>query len=357
MARSRNHVLTEPGRPCDAPLMRRVGRRRVLLAAGALALASLAQARASRRVPRLGVLYPNPTYSEASGGSALALYASALKDFGWIVGENLELVNASAEGREERLPALAASLVEKQVDVIWTAGPEAAIAAARATTTIPIAFYGVGYPVEQGLVDSLAKPGRNVTGLASMAGSEWSKAVEALREISPGLRKLAWIRVETVARSVSGAEVRVHDRRFESDALAQGLEVRKFPVYKAEDFDGAFAAISAAGAEGLFCDFTALTIRERQRIADFANRHRLPSAFGAEPYVRAGGLLSYGANRGWMTRRSFVYVDRILRGARPPDLPVEAPTRFQLAVNLKTARLLGLTIPQSLLLRADRIIE
>jgi putative tryptophan/tyrosine transport system substrate-binding protein len=196
--------------------MRRTGRRRFLLAAGALAAAPLARGRTFGAAPRVGLLFPNPTRS--SEGNAVDFFSGILKGYGWIPGENVELEYASGEGSEDRLPELAAALVEKHVDVIWAAGPEAAVAAARATRSIPVVFYGVAFPVEHGLVDSLAAPGRNVTGLASLAGAERSKGLETLLEIAPGLRRLAWLRVLTVARSVTGEEISIRTHSFESEA-------------------------------------------------------------------------------------------------------------------------------------------
>jgi putative ABC transport system substrate-binding protein len=322
--------------------------------AGALALPSIALGQQSR-MPTLGLLYPNP--SAGPQGTALEFFSARLVQLGWKVGQNLKVENASGEGREERMAPLAAALVEKKVDVIWAAGPEAALAAARATRTIPIAFYGVGYPVEQGLVDSLAKPGRNVTGLASFAGSERAKGVELLREAAPKPTRLAWIGVETVTRTLAGAEIRIGGQELTDVANRLGFEFRRHPVSAKEDFDAAFANILESRAQALGADFTALTVRERQRIVNFANTHRLPSVFGSNEFSEAGGLLSYGANRVGMQLQSFTFVDRILRGARPADLPVELPSKFELIANAKTAKALGLSLPQSLILRADRVIE
>jgi len=332
-------------------------RRRAFLALPAALLAApLAKAREHATMRRIGFLFPNPRAKpehRARDPGRLRLQA-----LGSVEGENAVFEVASADGREERLAALAAELVEKKVEVIWAAGPEAAVAAARATKTIPIVFYGVGYPIEQGLVDSLARPGRNVTGLASLSEADWSKRLELLREIAPGRVRLAWIAVETVLVSVSGDRIRATRwGSIEAAAASFGFELRRYAVSKREDFDGVFTALPAAEPQALYCDFTALTFRERQRIADFANHNRLPSAFGAAPFVEAGGLLSYGANRMGMILDSFNHVDRILRGARPEELPVELPSRFELVINLGTAKALGLTVPQSILLRADRVIE
>jgi putative ABC transport system substrate-binding protein len=335
--------------------MQRTRRRRFLLAAGALAAAPLARGRTPTGLPLLRLLYPNPFVT--SDGDFRVNVANIMKRLDWVVGRDLEAQHFSSAGREDGLPALAESIVDEGVDVIWVAGPEAALAAARATKTIPIAFYGVGYPVEQGLVDSFAKPGRNVTGISTVAGSEWAKNLEALREIAPALRRLARIRVETVARDLHGREVVIRDTLMDAAAPGMGFEIRKFSVSAPEDLEGAFTAIREWGPEGLMCDFTAMTFRERLRIIEFANRHRLPSLFGALPYVRDGGLLAYGASRLWMAVHSFTFVDRILRGALPAELPVERPTRFELLINMKTAKALGLTVPQSLLLRADRVFE
>ena len=335
--------------------MQRTRRRRFLLAAGALAAAPLARAQAPQRVRVLRLLYPNPPVT--SDGDLREAVARLMKSHGWTVGKDLESQHFSAEGREDRLPALAERVVEGTVDVIWVAGPEAAVAAARATRTIPIAFYGVAFPVEHGLVDSLAKPGRNVTGIASLAGSEQAKCLQALREIVPTVRRLAHINVTTIRRHVAGGEIQVRDLTIDTPAAEMGVEIRRYPVAAPEDLEGAFAAIQQDRPDALLCDFTAMTFRERQRIIDFANRNDLPSVFGAWPFVRDGGLIAYAANRRWMGIHSFTFVDRILRGARPADLPVELPTRFQLLINMRTAKALGLAVPPSLLLRADHVFE
>jgi len=333
--------------------MQRTGRRRFLLGAGALAAAPLALARTTP--PVLALLYPNPTVT--TDGDLRVNVARIMAGLGWGVGKDLEVRHYSGEGRESRMPALAERAVREGADVIWVAGPEAAIAAARATQTIPIAFYGVGFPIEHGLVDSFAKPGRNVTGIASIAGNEWSKCLQALREIVPGVRRIAYVSVTTVRTNVSGSDVRIRDSWIEAPVAGTGIDIVRFPVTEPEDLEGAFQAIPKGRPEALMCDFTAMTFRERLRIIDFANRNGLPSLFGAWPFVRDGGLIAYAANRSWMGRHSFTFVDRILRGARPAELPVEQPTRFELAINLRTAKALGLTVPESLLVRADRVVD
>lgn len=335
--------------------MGQVGRRRFLISAGALFVAARGRAQRIRALPTLGFLFPNPRPKpEARKRDPVR---TRLRELGWVPDENIVFEIASADGKEDRLPALATELVAKRPDVIWVAGPEAAVAAARATQTIPIVFYGVGYPIEQGLVESLARPGRNITGLASLSEEEWLKRLELLREIAPNRDRLAWIAVETVMTAVSGERVRIRSESIQSAAERLGFEMQRFPVSRREDFNGTFASIRKADVQALLCDFTALTYRERKRIVDFANGHRLPSSFGARPFVEAGGLLSYGASRIGMIVDSFNHVDRILRGANPAELPVELPSKFDLAVNAKTAAALGLTIPPAILLRANRVIE
>jgi putative ABC transport system substrate-binding protein len=333
--------------------MQRTGRRRFLLGAGALAAAPLA--RAGTRMPVLALLYPNPTIT--TDGDFREGAVRIMKRLGWLPGKDLEVRHYSGEGREERMPALAERAVREGADTVWVAGPEAALAAARATKDIPVAFYGVAFPVEHGLVDSLARPGRNVTGLTSLAGSEWSKCIRAMLEIAPGIRRIGYISVTTIRKTVAGGDVHIRDARADPLVAGTAMEILRHPVARPEDLDGALQSIAAAHPDALMCDFTAMTFRERLRIIDFANGNGLPSMFGAWPFVRDGGLIAYAADRVWMVVHSFTFVDRILRGARPADLPVEQPTRFELMINLRTARRLGLTVPDSLLLRADKVVE
>jgi putative ABC transport system substrate-binding protein len=331
----------------------RAGRRRFLAGAGALAAARLA--RAQQRKPVLGLLYPNP--SSGPQGTAQAYFTGILKKLGWNVDADIVLEHASGEGSEDRLQDLANGLVAKRVDVIWAAGPEAALAAARATKTIPIAFYGVAYPVEAELVDSLARPGRNVTGLASVAGAGYVKALELLREIAPGAKRVAWLAVDTGIWSVSGKEVRLSHQAILESARGLGFEFERFPVSSREDFEDAFKAILDSRPQALISDFTALTFRERNRIARFALTQRLPSVATPSVFAEAGFLASYGPNRGWMIEYSLTYVDRILRGAKPAELAVELPSRYEMTLNLKTAKALGIAIPGEILVRADKVIE
>lgn len=337
----------------------RTRRRQFLLSTGALFAAPLVQAQPAK-VRVVGALYPNPSRGKTSDGKewwAADFHATLLSELGWKVGKDVRIEDASAEGDESRLPALAAALVEKKVDVIWAASSEAVTAAARATTSIPIVFYGVGLPVEQGFVDSLARPGRNVTGIAALAGDEEAKLFELLREAVPKATRLAYLRSNTSLQTLSGENLVARLETIPSTAKKLGFDLRIYGVDRSEDFDPAFAAILADRAQVLSVQFHGIMFRERKRIADFALRNNLPSVHRAAPLVEAGGLLYYGANRDAMVKYSWTYVDKILRGARPAELPVELPRKFELVVNMKTAKALGMSVPMSILLRADRIIE
>ena len=321
---------------------------------GGVLAAPCARAQKSLKRPVLGSLTPHPAPKQQSDGPILA----HLRKLGWVNGENIEIFRPDAEGREDRLPALAEEMVRRRVDVIWAVGPEAAIAAARATQTIPIVFWGVASPVEQGLVDSYARPGRNVTGVAFFTGPELSaKLLEILSQVAPGAKRVAAITTPSSTEPVAGERRSRAGSPVESAAQLLGLEFRTHPVRSSDDLDPAFAAILESRAQALLTFGTTLTFRERQRIAGFASRHRLPSVFNQREFVEAGGLVSYGPDTWETVLQSMGYVDRVLRGSRPADLPVERPSKYELVVNLKTARAIDLKIPQSVLLRADRVIE
>jgi putative ABC transport system substrate-binding protein len=290
---------------------------------------------------------------------ALGPFREALKSQGWVDGQNLTIYGAFADFQVERLPALAEELVRKRVDLIWAPTGEAAVAAARASRTIPIVFIGVPWPVESGLVDSIARPGRNATGVALYTGIEVStKRLEFLRSIAPAAKRLSWIIDANAEATVSGGRF---DQRpaLESAAKGLGYEVRFHYTKTSEDLERALAEIREWPAQSLAVAASAVAFGARERIAMFAQRHKLPSAFVTVQFVEAGGLLSY-QNSDALTAsitRSAHYADRILRGAKPSDLPVEMPSKYELVINAKTAKALGLTIPQSLLLRAARVIE
>ena len=331
-------------------------RRHFLAAAGALLAAPLARAQKSAKMPAIGVLIPHPL--EAPEQQAHSPTRTRLIQLGWVPGETVEIVRPDAAGREARLPALAEELVRKRVEVIWAIGPEAAVAAARATQTIPIVFWGVAHPIEQGLVDSFARPGRNVTGIAFFTGPELSgKMVEYLKQIAPTVKRLAEIVTPSARMTVRGDRFSGSSPVVQAAAKKLGAEWRAFEISSVEDFDGVFAAILESQADALFVSGTTLTFRERRRLVEFANSHRLPSAFNQREFVEAGGLFSYGLDTTETAVQTVTYIDKILRGAKPADVPVEMPSKYELVINLKTAKLLDIKMPNSVLLRADRVIE
>ena len=336
--------------------MNNVDRRRFLITVGGTLVAPFVHAQKPVERRTLGILSPHPKPPPEE--VARSPFFARLRQLGWSEPHNLMVERPDHPGRETALPVMAEELVRKRVDVIWTLGPEAAVAAARATGTIPIVFWGVAYPVEQGLIDSYARPGRNVTGTAFFTGPELTtKVLESFREIAPGVRRIAAIRTPSAVSTVKGGSYEESLSVIEAAARTLGFDYRPFTVAKLEDFESVFAAILDSKAQGLMTYGTTTTFRERQRIADFANRNRLPSAYNQVEFVEAGGLFSYGANTLETILHTLSYVDKIFRGARPADLPVERPSKYELVVNLKTAAALGLKIPHVILLRADRIIQ
>ncbi|MGQ0547905.1 MAG: ABC transporter substrate-binding protein [Betaproteobacteria bacterium] len=308
------------------------------------------------KVPVMGILSPHPEVMRPSDGRGV--FTGAMWDLGWKEGGRLMIERAFAQGREEQLPALARSLVDRRVDLIVAIGPEAAVAAAQATKTTPIVFWGVGLPVEQGLVDSLARPGRNVTGIAWMAAIDVAtKKLELLGQIAPRAKRVAWIETPEAIRSVSGREVASVREDLARAARGMGFQLSEHMVSRREDFDRVFAEIRSSGAQALAVRATMLTWRERARIAEFARTHQLPSAFGSEDYADSGGLYSYGVDWRATMPQTAAMVQKILRGANPAETPVELPVKYDLVINLRTAKALGLKVPPSVLLRADRVIE
>lgn len=286
-------------------------------------------------------------------------FLAALRDKGWMAGENLVVARAYADGFAERLPGLARGLVRDGCDVIVTGGAQTTIAAARATRTIPIVFGGALWPVEQGLIDSLGRPGRNVTGHTFYAGMDYStKRLQFLREIAPSSKRLSWVWPEFLfsAETRDGGRVDLL-AMFDAAAKRQGFETRFHLMREGRYADAVFEEAAGWGAQAM----TAALFKEGpKRAADLALRYRLPTIFDERDYVEAGGLLSYGAQEtstASHAKRTAEYVSRILHGAKPADLPVEEPSRYLLAINTKTAKTLGLTVPPSLLLRADEVIS
>lgn len=328
-------------------------RRKFLLAAGALAASPLARAQ-PRRLPVIGELSPMPPQTREV--RAKRAWVVRLRELGWVEGETYRHVGANSEG-EAGLGERAEFLVRSRVDLIYAIGPEAAVAAARATKTIPIVFWGVPYAVEQGLVASLARPGGNVTGTAWQAGPGVdAKRLEVLREIAPNDRRLAHISVPTAVTTVSGAKFS-YPPTMRLAAAELGYEMREFPIATSSDVEPAFAGVLAWKAQSATVAATMLTVREVKRLVGFALRNQLPASYGSRWFVEAGGLVSYGVPTDPPGYRLGEFMDKILRGANPGSLPVDVPRDYETIVNLKTARALGLIVPQAVLLRATKVIE
>ena len=322
-----------------------ISRRRLLATAlGAAAIPSPVVAQVGK-VHRVGILtlISAPSYEE--------VFRRTLRDRGYVEGANLVLDWRRAQGRAERLPELAQELVAERMNVIVTVSNDAALAAKAATTTIPIVMASVGNPEQRGLVASLSRPGANVTGLTLDAGPEIAgKMLEILKEAAP---KISQVAILTVADS----GLPLWTEHANTAARALRLSVQHFVIKNSGDMIEVLAEVRQKNHDALMATSSALIFSIRRQVLDFAARHRLPGVFPFRAYADEGGLLAYGVELNDMFRRAAVYVDKILKGAKPGDLPVEQPTRFELVVNLKTARALGLAIPQSLLLRVDQVIE
>jgi putative ABC transport system substrate-binding protein len=305
----------------------------------------------SGKVLRLGLLYAiTPTFDPASDPVARAL-AEGLRAHGYELGRNTILEFRSAAGDPDRLPALAAELVRLKVDVLVTVGTGATLAARDATRTIPIVMSDVADPVAAGLAASLVRPGGNITGLSANAAEISPKRVQLLQEAVPKLSRVAVLwnsRFKAMALGFQQIEVA---------APSLGVTVQSVRVSGSGDFDQAFAAIARSRPGGLVVLYGPMRGNDLPRIVEFVTRNRLPTVFELGRGISGGGLMEFGANRTDMARSVGAYVDKIANGASPADLPVEEPTRFELIVNLKAARTLGLTIPPSLLMRADRVAE
>ena len=336
--------------------MRRTSRRRFVLSAAALAAAPLARAQAQFGKRTLGVLSPHP--KPTPDRLARSPYYRRLAELGWRLNENLVLERPADPEGEAALPRLAAELVGKRVDVILAIGPEAAVAAARATRTIPVVFCCVAYAVEQGLVRSYANPGGNVTGVALWTGPELAtKLLEIYREIAPDVRRIAAISTPSSVSTVAGDVYEQARPLILAAAHSVGFDYQGHEIATAGDLDRVFDHIHQSGAEGLLTYATTTARRLRHRIADFANSIRLPHASTQADFVEAGALFSYGADMVRTVVQSFEYAGKVLSGANPAELPVERPAAYELVVNLRTAAALGLRVPASVLLRADRVIE
>jgi ABC-type uncharacterized transport system substrate-binding protein len=318
-----------------------------VLGGAALSWPIAARAQQPRKLPIIGLLDPN---TPALDSRRVGAFVQRLSELAWIEGRNVGIEYRWAEGRTERLAEFAAEFVRLQVDVIVTSATPPSMAAKQATSVIPIVFAAVGDPVGTGLVASLARPGGNVTGLSIQATDLAGKRLELLREVVPGLRRLA------IMANPGAPPAVLEMAEVQTTARALGLEVVASEIRRREDIAPAFEVFKGR-AEALYVCNDPLVTTNRVRINTLASGTGLPTVYNVREFVEAGGLMSYGPNFLDLYRRAADFVDKILRGAKPADIPVEQPTKFDLIVNLKTAKVLGLTIPESFLLRADEVIE
>jgi ABC-type uncharacterized transport system substrate-binding protein len=321
----------------------------IMLATVMLALVNLSEAQQPKKVPRIGYL----TSSEPARESRFEAIRLALRELGYIEGENIASEYRYAAGKLDRLPELAAELVRLKVDIIVATGGGPVIQAPKnATKTIPIVMVGQGAdPVEAGLVESLARPGGNVTGLTNLLIQLGDKRLELLKQAVPKVVRVAVLNV----RGNRTHELEL--KEVQTAARALGLTIRSWEVQGTHDFDRVFAAMGKQRSDGLYVPGGPVMRENEKRIAGFALKSRLPSVYTTRAAVDAGGLMYYGADLADSYRRVAYYVDRILKGAKPADLPVEQPTKFELVINLKTAKQIGLTIPPAVLARADKVIK
>ena len=319
----------------------------ITLLGGAAAWPLAARAQQTAKLPTIGFLGPNtPSLDSRRVGA----FVQRLRELGWTEDRNVAIEYRWAEGRTERLAEFAAEFVRLKVDVIVTSATPPVIAAKQATSVIPIVFAAVGDPVGTGIVNSLARPGGNATGLSIQATDLAGKRLELLHEVVPGLRRLA------IMANPGAPPAVLEMAEAQTTARALGLEVVASEIRRPEDIAAAFEAFKGR-AEALYVCNDPLVTTNRTRINTLASGMRLPTMYNVREFVEAGGLMSYGPNFLDLFRRAADFADKILRGAKPSDIPVEQPTKFDLVINLKTAKALGLEIPPTLLARADEVIE
>jgi putative ABC transport system substrate-binding protein len=332
--------------------MSRVRRRQLLFTAMGLLVAPLAAiAQQQSKVPRIGFLAARSRSTPSNPDVYYDAFMQGMRELGYVEGKNLLIEWRFAEGKSERLPGLAAELVRMNVELIATHGTPATQAAQRATSTIPIVFAAASGPVASGFVASLARPGGNITGLSLTTVDVSPKHLELLKIMIPRLSRIAFL---------MNPDTSSHPAILKSvQAAAQTIGVKVLPLQarNPEDFERSFEAMTRERIEALILAPDTFYIWQRRQYATLALKHRMPTMFPFREQVEAGGLMSYGQNLADHYRRAASYVDRILKGAKPGELPIEQPTRLHLAINRKTAGALGLTIPQELLLRADEVIE
>ncbi len=308
------------------------------------------EAQLAKKIARVGVL-SDESPSLSSELLSDPTISKALRDLGWVEGENVTFQRRYSAGKNETLPGLAAELVRLQVDVIVAIGTPAALAAKNATSTIPIVFTRAGDPVGFGLAQSLARPGGNVTGVTILTVALGAKRLDLLREAVPGVARVG------VLWDPSFPPAAPELKDMQDAARSLRLEIRPVGVQRPEDFEGAVMALTRQRVGALIVVGGRIFSLHRHRLAEIETKARLPMMSARSEIVDAGGLMSYGPNYSHMDGRAAIYVDKVLKGAKPAEFPIEQPTRFELAINLRTARALGLTIPPTLLLRASHVIE
>jgi putative ABC transport system substrate-binding protein len=318
------------------------------LAAMLLSFSFPVEAQQSKKIPRIGLLWAGSSSAASPRNEA---FRKGLRELGYKETHSVAIEYRHAEGKLERLPNLAAELVRSKVDAIVTGGTPQLLAAKDATRTIPIVMAFAGDPVGQGFVASLARPGGNITGLSAVAPELSGKRLELLKETVPYLSRAA------VLWNPADPGIKINFDATVAAARGLGINIQSVEVRSPNEFDGALKAIIAARAQGLNVLQANLINAHRTQIVKFAAQNRLPTMFGEEGLMDAGGLMSYGPDYRDLFRRAAVYVDKILKGAKPSDLPVEQPTKFELVINLKTAKQIGLTTPPNILARADRVIK
>jgi putative tryptophan/tyrosine transport system substrate-binding protein len=320
-----------------------------LLTAILLAWIDFAEAQQPTKIPLIGRLgADSPSSADAARREAFRL---GLRELGYVEGENIVIEYRYAEGKFDRLPDLATELVRLKVDIILSTGPTATRAAKGVTTTIPIVMAQDIDPVATGVVASLARPGGNITGLAALTPELSGKRLELLKEVVPKVSRVAVLGTSTLP---GYAQV---FRETELTAGAFGVKLQYLDILDTKDIETAFRVAGKGRADAVLTLTSAILLSQRAQVADIAVKSRLPAIYHQSQYVEAGGLMSYGASITDMDRRSATYVDKILKGTKPADLPVEQPTKFELVINLKAAKQIGLTIPPNVLVRADRVIR
>jgi ABC-type uncharacterized transport system substrate-binding protein len=303
---------------------------------------------ATKKIPRVGILSLNPASVQKDRVEA---FREALRKLGYVEGQNINIEYRYGDNKSERMRGLAAELVHLNVDVIVTTGSSATRPAKEATTTIPIVMMSDNDPVGSGFVTSLARPGGNITGLTNISGDLGDKRLELLKEIVPKVSRVAVFRDLTNVTEGIGVD------EIEPTARVLKIQTQRFELAKVEDFDSQFQAIMKWRPGGLVIAGGPLMNEHRKRLIEFAARNKLPAMYNRAEFVEAGGLVSYATNFIDLTRRAATYVDKILKGTKPSDIPVEQPTKFEFVINLKAAKQIGLTIPPNVLARADRVIR